>query len=188
MHLSAYQTVNVTQIIFCVSDLFHVRLQKYASNGGNRFHCIAASRPSVLEMNRIFARSLLCSEEEHFTAGSARKAVRSNWHAVSYGNGVQFWSVKFWKIKESLGQWKSWKWRNSRSSRNHSWKWRNSGRSRNHLENGYCGKRRNWDEFGANALYIRDRKYYLFSWAQLRNGRYLIRYRWHMFKSGFWKI
>jgi hypothetical protein len=71
-------TFYLTQNIFCVSDLFHVRLQKYASSGGNRFHCIAASRPMVLEMNRIFARSLLYPEEEHFTAGRARKAVRSN--------------------------------------------------------------------------------------------------------------
>jgi hypothetical protein len=71
-------TFYLTQNIFCVSDLFHVRLQKYASNGGNRFHCIAASRPSVLEMNRIFARSLLCPEEQQIMAGCARKAVRSN--------------------------------------------------------------------------------------------------------------
>jgi hypothetical protein len=71
-------TFYLTQNIFYVSDLFHVRVQKYASNGGNRFHCIAASRPSVLEMNRIFARSLLSPEEEHFTAGRARKATRSN--------------------------------------------------------------------------------------------------------------
>jgi hypothetical protein len=71
-------TFHLTQNIFYISELFHVRLQKYASSGENRFHCIAASRPTVLEMNRIFARSLLCPEEEHFTAGRARKAARSN--------------------------------------------------------------------------------------------------------------
>ena len=57
--------INLFTIILCVdfnvspfSDIFYVRLKKYLKDGEHRFHCIQASRPSALEINKVFVGAM----------------------------------------------------------------------------------------------------------------------------------